>query len=103
MVRFSHVDPLELSLGRKVLSCLPTQGAIEIQHDSPDKMHNWHQHTTDETLIIVSGSLTFKWEGNERLCHPGDMVHLPKNIKHTSSAGSDGAVYLIAFQVLDNI
>ena len=34
-------------------------------------------HETDETLVILAGSIRFYWEEGERLCQPGDLIELP--------------------------
>ncbi|WP_082735852.1 cupin domain-containing protein [Polycladidibacter stylochi] len=75
---------------------LPSQGAIEVQNDQPGKEFPWHEHNCDETLVILEGSLRFYWEGGERICHPGDVICLPKGMRHGSVALENGAKYIIA-------
>lgn len=88
-------DPANLIFG-----ILPEQGSIEVQRDAPGKLHDWHKHDTDETLIIVGGAVRFFWENGERTCRPGDVINLPAGDRHGSEALDDGATYLIALRRL---
>ena len=76
---------------------LPDQGCIEVQRDVAHKEHAWHQHETDETLVILDGAVRFYWDGGERICTPGSVISLPSGVRHGSVALEDGATYLIAF------
>lgn len=75
---------------------LPHQGAIELQNDQPGKEFPWHSHDTDETLVILEGSVRFYWEGGEKICHPGDVICLPQGMRHGSEALENGTRYVIA-------
>lgn len=78
-------------------SLLPDQGAIEVQRDVAGKEHAWHRHTTDETLVILEGSVRFYWDQGEKICSKGTVISLPAGMLHGSVALEDGATYLIAF------
>jgi len=84
-----------------IFRMLPVQGSIEIQHDAAGKLHDWHAHDTDETLIILHGSVRFFSEVGERLCRPGDVIKLPCGVRHGSEALGEGAIYLIALRLLE--
>ena len=84
-----------------VKMCLPSQGAIEIQNDSPETEHSWHTHDTDETLVILEGAVRFYYEEHEEICTPGDIIKIPRGIPHGSIASDVGAKYLIAFERID--
>jgi mannose-6-phosphate isomerase-like protein (cupin superfamily) len=84
-----------------LLDVLPKQGCIELQQDTPGKLHDWHSHDTDETLIVLHGTLDFEWERGRQECRPGDVIVLPAGCRHRSVATSNGALYLIAFRRLD--
>lgn len=91
----TEVDP---SILRPLIHrLLPDQGSIEVQRDVPGKEHAWHTHPTDETLVILEGSLRFYWDGGETICTPGAAISLPAGMRHGSVALDDGCVYLIAF------
>jgi quercetin dioxygenase-like cupin family protein len=81
-----------------VYAALPEQGCVEIQKDAPGKEHPWHQHSTDETIVVLDGVLDFYSESGEAQCYPGDLVSLPCGIRHGSKAGNNGAIYMIAFR-----
>ena len=76
---------------------LPDQGCIEVQRDVAGKEHAWHQHDTDETLVILDGAVRFYWDRGERICTPGSVISLPAGVRHGSVALESGATYLIAF------
>ncbi|MEM9032130.1 MAG: cupin domain-containing protein, partial [Pseudomonadota bacterium] len=69
----------------------------EVQRDQPGKEHAWHDHETDETLVIIDGSVRFYWEGGEKVCGKGMVISLPAGTRHGSVALDQGATYLIAF------
>lgn len=78
---------------------LPRQGSIELQCDGPGKTHDWHYHSVDEELLILSGDVMLSWrDGDEvgrRRCISGARIALPANTPHRSTAGAEGAVYVI--------
>lgn len=76
---------------------LPDQGCIEVQRDVPGKEHTWHRHDTDETLVIIEGSVRFFWDQGEKVCSKGTVISLPAGMLHGSVALENGATYLIAF------
>lgn len=83
---------------RKILNaCMPIQGCVEIQNDAHGKIHDWHHHDTDETLVILDGAILFFWEGGEALCKKGDVIRLPKGVRHGSRAIDGKVRYLISF------
>jgi len=77
---------------------LPDQGSIEVQRDVAGKEHAWHSHDTDETLVIIDGTVRFYWDQGEKICTPGTVISLPAGMMHGSIALEGGATYLIAFQ-----
>ncbi|WP_395686010.1 cupin domain-containing protein [Aestuariivirga sp.] len=81
-----------------VLKSLPEQGCVEIQRDMPGKEHSWHQHATNETIVVLHGSLRFYWDEGAAECGPGDAISLPAGTRHGSVALDDGATYMIAFR-----
>src|SRR6218665_1903967 len=71
VIRSIHTD---FSLLEDVIQILPEQGCIEVQHDGPGKVHGWHQHANEETLIILKGKMTFALESGVHVCGPGEML-----------------------------
>jgi quercetin dioxygenase-like cupin family protein len=86
----------EFAIDPVILSLLPEQGSIELQHDSAGKVHSFHTHPVDEILVIISGRLNFVWDGGERIVSAGDTILLPAGTLHQSEALEGGAVYAIA-------
>jgi len=95
-VHHAKLNPADLSA--IVLKSLPEQGCVEVQRDMPGKEHAWHQHGTDETIIVLRGSLRFYWDEGASECGPGDVIILPAGARHGSVALADGATYVIAFR-----
>lgn len=87
------------TLPAEILAMLPFQGSMELQHDQPGKTHEWHQHSLGEELFVVAGEVTLFWladgERHNRLCPPGTWITLPAGTRHGSTAGEQGAIYLI--------
>src|ERR1700686_3672200 len=86
----------EFSLDPAILSLIPGQGSIELQHDAAGKVHRFHTHPVDEILVIISGRLNFMWAGGERIVGAGDPILLPAGTLHQSEALEGGAIYAIA-------
>jgi quercetin dioxygenase-like cupin family protein len=87
-------------LGQDLLRLLPGQGSFELQNDQPGKTHNWHHHSLDEELFIISGRALLFWSDSEHVyheqeCPAGTWISLPVGTRHGSVAGPDGAVYMI--------
>jgi quercetin dioxygenase-like cupin family protein len=74
--------------------------SVEVQYDLPNREHTTHQHPTDETLLIVEGEITFRWGGEQSTCKPGDRLLLPVGTPHSSVAGNEGCLYVIAQSIV---
>ena len=85
-----------VTLERAVLELLPQAGSVEVQQDPPGFVHEPHTHPMDETLLIVSGSITFDCGGLQLECASGDRLLLPEGTSHGSRAGASGCTYVIA-------
>src|SRR5215468_7339584 len=86
----------KLSIDPAILDLLPAQGSVELQRDAAGKVHHFHTHPVDEILLVISGSLVFKWEDGQRICGAGDTILLPAGTLHQSEALDGGAIYAIA-------
>jgi len=82
-----------------VLELLPETGSVEVQRDTPTRTHELHTHPTPETLLVVDGSITFRWDDAEAECRSGDRLLLPAETVHGSTAGPDGCLYVIALEI----
>jgi FPC/CPF motif-containing protein YcgG/quercetin dioxygenase-like cupin family protein len=87
------------SLPDRLAELLPVQGSMELQRDQPGKTHNWHSHSESEELFVLTGEVLLFWNDGsvrrERLCGAGSRIILPAGTVHGSTAGADGAVYVI--------
>ncbi|GKQ52837.1 cupin domain-containing protein [Bradyrhizobium sp. Ce-3] len=86
----------EFAIDPEILSLLPAQGSVELQHDAAGKVHHFHTHPVDEILMIISGRLNFIWDNGERVVGAGDTILLPAGTPHQSEALEGGAIYVIA-------
>lgn len=80
-----------------LISILPEQGCLELQRDQALKVHDWHEHPRDETLIVLKGEIVFSLPERDILCGRGDYINLPAGTQHRSSTGNQGCIYVIAF------
>lgn len=85
-----------LSMEQAVMELLPPTGSVEVQRDTPGREHKTHTHPTDETLLIIEGKITFTVGDRNEECGPGDRLLLPKGTLHSSVAGPEGCIYIIA-------
>lgn len=90
------VSGAPVTLEKAVFELLPQAGSVEVQRDPPAFTHPPHTHPTDETLLIVSGSITFDCDGRQFECASGDLLLLPEGVSHSSRAGANGCTYIIA-------
>lgn len=99
--------PVRVARGRAmgmeeaVMELLPRTGSVEVQRDTPFREHPTHTHPTDETLLILDGSISFSVGEDALHCGPGDRLLLPEGTPHGSVAGPDGCLYLIALEIRD--
>lgn len=90
-------EPVDME--HAVLELLPETGSVEVQRDTPARTHDLHTHPTSETLLVIDGSITFRWNGTEAECRSGDRLLLPAETVHGSTAGPDGCLYVIATEI----
>jgi hypothetical protein len=94
--RATVVAGTAMSLDAAVQSLLPRQGSVEVQQDEAGRWHPLHTHPVDETLHVVAGRLAFHVHGQQFNAGPGTTIRLPAGTPHSSVAGPDGCIYLIA-------
>ncbi len=84
------------TLDQAVRELLPAIGSVKVRRDPAGFEHPTHEHETDETLLIVEGSIEFFAQDVRGICQPGDRLLLPQGMRHSSIAGDQGCVYIIA-------
>lgn len=90
----------DVELRTAVMELLPETGSVEVQRDTPGREHTTHTHPTDETLLIVDGTITFSYADQEATCTSGDRLLLPAGVEHSSVAGEQGYLYIIALETV---
>ncbi|CAC9533084.1 hypothetical protein [uncultured Gammaproteobacteria bacterium] len=85
-----------------VMILLPETGSVEVQRDASCREHKAHTHSTNETLLIISGEIIFTVDGENITCTSGDRILLTSETVHSSVAGKNGCLYIIAFELKDN-
>ena len=65
----------------------------------PGARTNWHTHPVGQTLIVTSGmGWVNQWHGQPQVIKPGDVVHIPANVKHWHGATDKTAMMHLAIQ-----
>lgn len=62
MSSVQYIQGSDVTLEEAVMQLLPVTGSVEVQRDTPFREHKSHTHPTDETLLIISGDITFYTE-----------------------------------------
>ena len=69
----------------------------------PGARTNWHTHPVGQTLIVTSGmGWVNQWHGQPQVIKPGDVVHIPANVKHWHGATDKTAMMHLAIQESKN-
>ena len=56
----------------------------------PGVINNWHSHSNGQVLLVTDGHGWYQEDGKEAVeLHPGDVVNIPKNVKHWHGAAKD--------------
>ena len=92
-------------IGQSYLNMLSTeQVAIGNVTFEPGCRNNWHIHHADkgggQMLLVTAGSGWYQeWGKAARKLNPGDVVHIPANVKHWHGAAADSWVQHLAVEV----
>lgn len=91
-----------LTVSEAIAAFAPEQGGIEFQTDQAGKVHPWHSHSVNETLIVLDGTMTLEWSDGapqsivgRTEVGPGAVIHLPAHTIHQSTTHNSVCCYLI--------
>lgn len=93
-------------IGQSYLNMLSTEqvpiGNVTFE---PGCRNNWHIHHADrgggQMLLVTAGEGWYQeWGKPARKLKPGDVVHIPANIKHWHGAAADSWFQHLAIEVL---
>ena len=93
----AQIPPQQLApgyLARAVHGDRATLAVIEIE---PGAELPEHHHDNEQLGIVLSGSVTFRVGGEERVLEQGATYAIPSDVPHTVRAGADGAAVLDVF------
>ena len=79
-------------VGQSYLNMLSTQGvAIGNVTFEPGCRNNWHIHHKGGQILLVTGGRGYyqAWGEQAQELHPGDVVHIPPEVKHWHGAAPD--------------
>jgi quercetin dioxygenase-like cupin family protein len=64
----------------------------------PGARSNWHVHTGEQAIVVLSGTGLVQWEGLDeaRLVRPGDWVHVVPGVPHWHGATPDNVFVHLA-------
>jgi quercetin dioxygenase-like cupin family protein len=68
----------------------PLNTAIGNVTFAPGTRNNWHSHKVGQVLLVTGGKGWYQGEGKTaRLLTTGDVVNIPRNVKHWHGATKD--------------
>lgn len=66
--------------------------------DAPGQEWNDFVHDTDEYVIVSHGTLVVSVGDERAICEAGDLVWIPKGIKHSlKTTSSDGSIWIYGY------
>ena len=66
--------------------------------DPPGQEWNNFTHQTDEYVLVAEGQLKFDVGNQTAICEPGDLVRIPRRVRHSlKTLSPDGSVWLYGY------
>lgn len=62
--------------------------------DSPGEIFPDHDHSGDQLLVVLEGSIEVTMNGETKTLYPGDELAFPARTIHSAKIGSQGCVYI---------
>ena len=70
--------------------------------DPPGQEWNDFTHQSDEYLLVAEGQLEIEVGDQTRICEPGDLVRIPRLVRHSlKTLSPDGSVWLYGYGFWD--
>lgn len=89
-------------VGQSYLNMLSTQGVVigNVSFE-PGCRNNWHIHHKGGQILLVTGGRGYyqAWGQQARELRPGDVVHIPPEMKHWHGAAPDSWFSHLAVEV----
>lgn len=95
-------DYAQFFVGTSYLASLTSNSDCPISNVTfePGCRNNWHTHPGGQVLLCLSGTGWYQeWDKPAKALHPGDVVDIPKNVKHWHGATKDSWFEHIAITV----
>lgn len=89
-------------IGQAYLNMLTTEGVgIGNVTFEPGCRNNWHIHRKGGQILLVTGGRGYyqAWGEEPQELHPGDVVHIPAEVKHWHGAAQDSWFSHLAVEI----
>jgi len=70
-------------------------GELWVHTDPPGHFYEEHQHPVDTTHVVLKGSMSVWFSGQEYAVTEGERLDILKGIPHTAKIGPQGCSFLI--------
>ena len=67
---------------------------IHEYNDPPNEEFPDHGHSGDQLLIVLSGSITIRMNGETSTLKAGEEQFFPANVPHSAQIGPEGCFYI---------
>ncbi len=89
-------------VGQSYLNMLSTQGVVigNVTFE-PGCRNNWHIHHKGGQILLCTAGRGYyqEWEKPAQELHPGDVVHIPPEVKHWHGAAPDSWFAHLAVEI----
>lgn len=62
--------------------------------DPPNEVFPDHDHSGDQLLVVIKGSMEVTMNGKTSVLKPGDDVFFPAKVRHSAKVGPEGCLSL---------
>jgi quercetin dioxygenase-like cupin family protein len=76
----------DVILDRVMPAQTPGGMSVSVVHFHDGARTNWHEHPSEQILIVLTGAGRVGDAGEQHEIGPGDVVHLPPNTRHWHGA-----------------